>query len=69
MDPRVTESGYATSGSVPQEYEIMEPQEEYDAFNEDTFGNGTETWTKEDHDHLVGAHISEVREWCLKMPD
>ena len=60
MDSRDTERGFPTSALVPQEYEIMEPEAEYDAFNDDTFGNDAETWTKEDHDELVGAHITEV---------
>ena len=62
MDSRDTERGFSTSGLIPQECDIMEPEEEYDAFNDDTFGNDAETWTKEGHDQLVGAHITEVIE-------
>ena len=59
MDKRDTERGYSTSDII-HEYENMDPTEDYDAFNEDTFGNNVETWTKEDHDQLVGAHVTEV---------
>jgi len=58
MDKRDTERGYSTSDII-HEYENMDPTEDYDAFNEDTFGNNVETWTKEDHDQLVGAHVTE----------
>ena len=59
MDNRDTERGYSNSDII-HEYENMNPTEDYDAFNEDTFGNNVETWTKEDHDQLVGAHVTEV---------
>ena len=59
MDSRDTERGHAT-GEIVHEYENMDPNEDYDAFNEDTFGNDVETWTKEGHDQLVGVHATEV---------
>ena len=68
MDSRDTERGFSTNALTPQEYEIMEPEEDFDAFNGDTFGNDAETWTKEDHDQLVGAHITEVRNGMFRMP-
>ena len=61
MDSRDTERGFRTSDII-HEYENMDPNEDYDAFNDDTFGNNAETWTKEDHDQLVGAHAIEVRQ-------
>ena len=60
MDSEDTERGFQVGGMVPPELELMEPEEEYDAFNDDTFGNDAETWTEDDHDQLVGAHITEV---------
>ena len=59
MDSRDTERGQST-GDIIREYENMDPNEDYDAYNEDTFGNSVETWTKEGHDQLVGAHATEV---------
>ena len=46
--------------SNPSEMEILEPEEEFDAFNDDTFGNAAESWAEEDHEHLVGSHFNEV---------
>lgn len=60
MDSKEKERVFSTRGPTSTGYEIMEPDEEYDAFNDDTFGNDAETWAKEDHDKLVGAHITEV---------
>jgi len=59
MDSKDIERGFSTTGNIPPGYEMAEPVEEYDAFNDDTFGNDAETWTKEDHDQLVGAHTIE----------
>ena len=57
MDSRDTERG--AGGMVPPDY-MMVPEEEFDAYNDDTFGNDAETWTEDHHDELVGAHITEV---------
>ena len=62
MDLPQIERVFPAGGMIPSEMEIMEPEDEYDAFNEDTFGNDAEAWTEDDHDQLVGAHISEVTE-------
>ena len=59
MDSGGHGGGYHESN--PPELEIFEPEEEFDAFNDDTFGNAAETWAEEDHEHLVGSHFNEVR--------
>ena len=51
---------------VPPDY-MMVPEEEFDAYNDDTFGNDAETWTEDHHDELVGAHITEVYK-CIYKP-
>ena len=63
MDSRDTERG--AGGMVPPDY-LMVPEEEFDAYNDDTFGNDAETWTEDHHDELVGAHITEVNKYTYK---
>ena len=48
----------STANMDPSEFEIMEPGEEFDAFNDDTFCNAAEAWMEEDHAQLVGSHVN-----------
>ena len=60
MDSGGTAKVASTANMDPSEFEILEPEEEFDAFYEDTFGNAAEAWTEEDHVQLVGSHVNEV---------
>ena len=60
MDSDGAGKGVSTANMNPLGFEIIEPEEEFDAFNDDTFGSAAEVWMEEDHVHLVGAHVNEV---------
>ena len=60
MDSGGTEKVASTANMDPSGFEILEPEEEFDAFNDDTFGNAAEAWMEEDHAQLVGSHVNEV---------